>query len=483
MEASRKLNGSNPVSTLASGAASKMLAVQPDRVLCTLALRGNASAFEVLYTRYHRSIYAFIYHLLGRGANAEDAEDLAQDTFGSAFDKLEARRESGSFKAWLYTIARNRTFDHIKSDKSNPSNELDTELEADAGASAELTAEQRAQMLWLVGALHELPERQRQALVMRELGGMSYDEIATSIDATVPSVKQLINRARGTVTQAASLAGYSPRNLDKSLQAIAPLLPIAAASTTLAAFGIGSGSAAGVSAGVGGFSAAAKVATVAATVAVVGGGAAGVTEVTHHEGSHSQPATAVVTTTSKHEDNASSSPSSPQGTTFAYRTFGYEGGGSDGSHGAVYYNVPPKRGGDQPKSIAPGPVGLDDQGQLHGAPATPQAPGTNNLVDPGTGPAELPTSSPTPSNRPSSGPSSQGNSDDSVSLPDYSHAIPQAEAPPEQPGDEEDQEDETEAPVVAQPSEDPPAAGGPDESAETPVTDDGAEAAAPPSDQ
>jgi RNA polymerase sigma factor (sigma-70 family) len=415
-----------------------MLAVQPDRVLCTLALRGNAAAFEVLYTRYHRSIYAFIYHLLGRGASAEDAEDLAQDTFGSAFDKLEARRESGSFKAWLYTIARNRTFDHIKSDKTSASDELDTELEADSGASAELNAEQRAQMLWLVGALQELPERQRQALVMRELGGMSYDEIAGSIGATVPSVKQLINRARGTVTNAAALAGYSPRNLDKSLQAIAPLIPIAASSATLAAFGIGGGSAAGVSAGVGGFSAAAKVATVAATVAVVGGGAAGVNEVTHDTGSHS-PAAATVTANSRHANAPARDVAGTPGSTFVYRAPALQGGSPGSARSdAVYYNVPPKPGGDHPKSPLRG--FNDHNGQA--APIVLQTPAgapeagseTNGNSQPGTD-----------QQTPSKGPSAQSDDDDgSVALPDYGAATPQGQAP-----DSEDQPCDDPAPAPA----------------------------------
>jgi RNA polymerase sigma factor (sigma-70 family) len=412
-----------------------MLAVQPDRVLCTLALRGNAAAFEVLYSRYHSSIYAFIYHLLGRGANAEDAEDLAQDTFGSAFDKLHARREGGSFRAWLYTIARNRTFDHIKSDKSSASDELQNSLEADAAASVELNAEQRAQMLWLVAALHELPERQRQALVMRELGGMSYDEIAASIDATVPSVKQLINRARGTVTDAAAVAGYSPKHLDRSLQAIAPLIPVAASSATLAAFGIGGGGST-AAAGVGGFSAAAKIATVAATVAVVGGSAAGVTDIAHHAPPVGGKIGSVILN-SRHAGHAGGATENAQtlGPPISWTNGQFNAGGSGARQFGVYFNLPVERGGAYLQTNVDIPIGNVVPGQSpdHGAHPL-SAPGDGS----GDGGGDNGSRSPrrdSGSGDNSQGPSAESDGGKSVDPPpaasgppDYSHAIPQAQS-------------------------------------------------------
>lgn len=272
MEASPHLN---PKRGPFSG--SRLLQAQPDGVLCRLALRGNPGAFEALYTRHHGALYGFLFHLLGRGASAEDAEDIAQESFSTAFSKLADRRDDGSFKSWLFTIARNRAVDHMRAGRP-PTADV-TELPLAAAGGPERQAESKAEMAWLMTALADLPERQREALVMREMGGLSYDEIAVGMQTTVPGVKQLINRARGTLNEAADVSELRPRRLRKELAALVPVLPIATVSAGVAAFGVAT-TGAGVAASAGGISAATKVAAVALAVAAIGGGAAGLTSST-----------------------------------------------------------------------------------------------------------------------------------------------------------------------------------------------------------
>lgn len=251
---------------------SRLLQTQPDGVLCRLALRGNSGAYEALYNRHHGALYGFVYHLLGRGASAEDAEDIAQESFSTAFSKLADRRPDASFKSWLFTIARNRAFDQMRAGRPQMADVTELPIAAEGGP--ERQAESKAEMAWLMTALGDLPERQREALVMREMGGLSYDEIAIGMDTTVPGVKQLINRARGTLSEAADGSDIRPRRLRKELAALVPVLPIAVTSAGVAAFGV-AGNSAGVAAGAGGFSAASKVAAVVLTAAAIGGGVAG----------------------------------------------------------------------------------------------------------------------------------------------------------------------------------------------------------------
>lgn len=264
-------------SPAAGSAASRFLRVQPDPVLCRLASRGNPSAFDVLYERYRQPVFAFVYHLLGRGASSEDAEDIAQEAFTKGFAAIRERGFEGSFKHWIFAIARNRTFDVMRARR--PVGSLDAEAEmsteaVDHRAATDDRAEQRAELAWLVTTVSELPHRQREALLLRELGGLSHREIAAELDTTVSATKKLINRGRSSVAEAAAADGYREKHLGRDLAMAAPVLPLAA--------GIGmtfTGGAATASAAAGGGAAFAKVAATFLTVAAVGGG----TAVVEHE--------------------------------------------------------------------------------------------------------------------------------------------------------------------------------------------------------
>lgn len=249
----------------------RLMAAQPDALLARLAARGNVAAFSALYERHRLALVAFVYHLLGRGGSAEDAEDIAQEAFARAFSALSRRRPDGSFKAWLYTIARNRTFDHVRARRETTLPLEDAPAQASAAAAAdqpEQRAEQRDELAWLLAAVATMPERQREALLLKEMAGLSHESIANELDTTVSATKKLIGRARDNLDAAAAASGHRrSRRLGSDLALAAPILPI---SVSLAALGVGGASgAAGAAAGVG---AAGKLAATFLAVAAIGGG-------------------------------------------------------------------------------------------------------------------------------------------------------------------------------------------------------------------
>lgn len=196
-------------------------------------------AFDELYRRHYPALRAFVFHLLGARHRHEDSEDVVHDAFARAFDAIGDQRFSGDFRRWIFTIARNRSIDLLRGERVRL-----VSLDADsAGASppvaAEATtpvaiAEARDEVAWLVAALDNLPERQRSALLLRELAGLSHVEIAETLDTTTGSARQLITRARDGVREAAERDGRDHETrrghgLRRELLDAAPVLPLAAA--------------------------------------------------------------------------------------------------------------------------------------------------------------------------------------------------------------------------------------------------------------
>lgn len=257
---------------------------QPDAVLCLLAARGNAGAYDAIYQRYRQPVYAFVFHLLGRANGADDAEDITQDVFTRAFAGIREQRVNGGFRSWLFTIARNRTFDEIRSGRQKVVS-LDAEHadppEAPEAQQPAEQAEQRAEFAWLMSAVADLPERQREALLLREMGGFSHERIAEELGTSVSATKKLISRGRDGVGAAAANVGYnrfSKRRLGHDLAMAAPIVPI---SITLASLGITGGVAAGGAAAGGALAGGGaviggKTAATALTFLAIGGGAVAV---------------------------------------------------------------------------------------------------------------------------------------------------------------------------------------------------------------
>jgi RNA polymerase sigma factor (sigma-70 family) len=173
--------------------------LQSDERLIALTRRGNAAAFEVLVSRYQPRLLAFCRHLLG---SREDAEDVLQEVMAAAFNAILADDRPINVRPWLYRIARNRSLNHLRRIQAIGVDSMDIHL-SDNGATTADKVHDREQFRLMVGDIHDLPETQRTALVLREMDALSYDQIAEAMETTVPGVKSLLVRARISLAEAA----------------------------------------------------------------------------------------------------------------------------------------------------------------------------------------------------------------------------------------------------------------------------------------
>ena len=153
----------------------------------------------MLVSRYSSRLLAFCRHLLG---SREDAEDVLQEVLAAAFNAMLADDRPINVRPWLYRIARNRCLNHLRRIQAVGVDSMDVHF-SDHGASTADKVHEREEFRLLVGDIHELPETQRTALVLREMDALSYEQIAEAMETTVPSVKSLLVRARISLAEAA----------------------------------------------------------------------------------------------------------------------------------------------------------------------------------------------------------------------------------------------------------------------------------------
>ncbi len=166
-----------------------LLRVASDERLVALVRGGSEAAFEAIYDRHHRGILAFSRHML---SSADEAEDAVQHTFMAAYRHLVGGAAEIQLRPWLYTIARNRCLSMLRARRERP---LD-EIHAPATEHLSAEAQRRQDVRELLGDVAALPEDQRAALVLAELGAVSHDEIATVLDIPRQKVKALVFQAR-----------------------------------------------------------------------------------------------------------------------------------------------------------------------------------------------------------------------------------------------------------------------------------------------
>ena len=186
-------------------APSPLLRFQSDERLVGYVRRGHPGAFEALIARYEGRLLSFCRHLLG---SVDDAEDVLQETFAAAFKAMVADERPLQVRPWLYRIARNRSLNHLRRDEAVAEDSMDARF-SDHGATTADQVQRREEFRLLVDDIRTLPETQRTALVLREMKALSYEQIAATMDTTVPSVKSLLVRARGSLAEAAE-ARYIP---------------------------------------------------------------------------------------------------------------------------------------------------------------------------------------------------------------------------------------------------------------------------------
>lgn len=161
-----------------------------ERILVDAARAGDLDAFETLVRRHQGAVYRLALRMLGSEA---DAEDVAQETFVQAWRSLARFRGQSAFGTWLFRIATNRCLNVVAARRVTVTLE---EHHIAVGADPNETAQRQARLQALIAAMLELPAEQRAALVLRELEGLSYEEIANVLDISLSAVKGRIHRAR-----------------------------------------------------------------------------------------------------------------------------------------------------------------------------------------------------------------------------------------------------------------------------------------------
>lgn len=152
-------------------------------------------SFAAIYRRHHQGLYRYCLAILG---NPEDAQDALQNTMVKAMRALPGERREIKLKPWLYRIAHNESIDLLR--KRRPTDEIDVEASASGPSTAE-TAETRERLRTLIADLDALPDRQRGALAMRELAGLSFEQIAAAFDTSPAVARQTVYEARVSLRQ------------------------------------------------------------------------------------------------------------------------------------------------------------------------------------------------------------------------------------------------------------------------------------------
>jgi RNA polymerase sigma factor (sigma-70 family) len=183
----------NPARLAGSG----LLRTQSDSRLVDLVRAGNDRAFEAIVLRYHKPLLRHCRRLLPAGR----AEDAVQQALLRALEAMRADERELQLGPWLHRIAHNTAIDSLRRMDSHWE-ELDERM--DGVEPTHAAVERRARFNSVISDMGELPERQRRALVLRELEGRSYDEIAATLGVTGDGVRQLLNRARNAMRAAAT---------------------------------------------------------------------------------------------------------------------------------------------------------------------------------------------------------------------------------------------------------------------------------------
>ena len=171
----------------------RLLATFSDERLVDEVRRGSETAFEVVYDRHHRGILSFCRHML---ASREEAEDAVQQAFVSAYQDLTSSDRPIKLKPWLYTIARNRCLSILRARREQPAELADVPT---AGLAEEV--QHRDDLRRLLADVRELPEDQRAALVLSELGDLSHAEISEIVGCATVKVKSLVFQARSSLAE------------------------------------------------------------------------------------------------------------------------------------------------------------------------------------------------------------------------------------------------------------------------------------------
>ncbi len=172
-------------------------------ILIERCKNGDMVAFEDIVHQYERLVYATAYRMLN---NHSDAQDVSQEVFIKVYKKLDSYKPTYSFGAWISTITSNTSIDYIRKHKKQSLLSLDKEIEFD-DSSVGLTLEsndptpeqelmQKEKRELIQKAIELLDEESRELIILRDINGIPYNEIAESLDLKLGTVKSKISRSR-----------------------------------------------------------------------------------------------------------------------------------------------------------------------------------------------------------------------------------------------------------------------------------------------
>jgi RNA polymerase sigma-70 factor (ECF subfamily) len=174
-----------------------------ERDLLARSRRGDLDAFERLVRAHQDRVYGLAYRITG---NHEDANDAAQDAFVKAFQALRQFREDAAFSTWLHRVATNAALDLVRRRPASPPADLPLDLAAPGGPEDDAHRHEVQRRVY--AALGRLPAEFRVAVVLRDLQGLAYDEIARVLRVPIGTVRSRISRAREALRgQLTDLAG------------------------------------------------------------------------------------------------------------------------------------------------------------------------------------------------------------------------------------------------------------------------------------
>jgi RNA polymerase sigma-70 factor (ECF subfamily) len=171
-----------------------LAAPDDDQALVRAAGSGDARAFEALYRKHSRRVYALVWRLAG--GNAARAEDLVQEAFIRAWQALPGFRFQSAFSTWLHRLAVNTALMELRSRRGGQDLEID-DAALEWQASADTAGQRTRERLDLERVIATLPERARAVLVLYDIEGWKHEEIASELGMAVGSSKAQLHRARG----------------------------------------------------------------------------------------------------------------------------------------------------------------------------------------------------------------------------------------------------------------------------------------------
>lgn len=172
--------------------------MQGDELLLRRACKGDVQAFEELMQSHESRIYAIALRMMG---NREDAQDCAQEAMVRIYRAMGSFKGQSALATWIYRITMNTCLDELRRRKARKLTSLDSLVDngwspTDTGDTPEEHGLRVEKQNALNQAIQSLPDDMRAAIILRDVKGYSYDEIASILDANVGTIKSRISRGR-----------------------------------------------------------------------------------------------------------------------------------------------------------------------------------------------------------------------------------------------------------------------------------------------